>query len=107
MVATTPIPIERLLTPREVAVALSISIYTVRRMTRDGTLPSIRLNSKTIRYPADLLDELLSLAWLPFGLLIDATLGDRWATHYFIATLAAAIIVAVYTVGKQHGRRQH
>lgn len=42
----------RLLTAGELADALSVSVGTVRRMTRDGQIPAIRVRS-LVRYDLD------------------------------------------------------
>jgi excisionase family DNA binding protein len=58
MAATSPTATERLLTPREVAAALGVSVWTVRALTRSGVLPSVRLSRRTIRYRPSVLDTL-------------------------------------------------
>jgi excisionase family DNA binding protein len=41
---------ERLLNTREVAELLGVSVETVYHWTADGTLPSIRLTPRTLRF---------------------------------------------------------
>jgi len=50
---------ERLLTAREVADRLSVSVETVLRWARDGRLPSVQLSNRAVRFHRDDLD-----AWL-------------------------------------------
>jgi excisionase family DNA binding protein len=46
--------IEPLLTRREVAEALRLSLESVRRLTRSGALGSVRIGSRGVRYrPGD------------------------------------------------------
>lgn len=47
----------RLLTAREVAELLGVSIETTLRWVRSGKLPAIRLPSGAVRFSTDALDE--------------------------------------------------
>jgi excisionase family DNA binding protein len=50
---------ERLLTAREVADRLGLSVETVLRWAKRGRLPAIYLSSRAIRFPEDALDTWL------------------------------------------------
>lgn len=53
-----------LLTPREVARRLSVSLRTVYLWIGSGRLPSVRLSERCTRVPASAVDELVS-SWRP------------------------------------------
>lgn len=46
-----------LLTPKEVAVILKVSVKTIERRVNDGSIPHIKIGS-LIRIPADFLDKI-------------------------------------------------
>ena len=58
--ATQP---ERLLSPQQVSAQLAVSVRTVQRWLRDGSLPSKRLGSSR-RIPASALERLPSTPWI-------------------------------------------
>ncbi|MBE7156937.1 MAG: helix-turn-helix domain-containing protein [Rhodospirillales bacterium] len=52
MTSLAPYPPDALLTRRQVARWLAVSIATVKRMDRDGKLHPLKFNTRTIRYRA-------------------------------------------------------
>jgi hypothetical protein len=48
---------------------------------------------------------LLGLLWLPLGLVIAVTVGDHWASAYFISLFVVFAIVGAFVVGRDYGRR--
>ena len=51
---------DRLLTFKSTAELLSVHVNTVRRMTRDGRLPVVKLGWRVVRIPAKALDAILT-----------------------------------------------
>lgn len=49
------------LTPREVAELLKVSLRTVQRLTRARLLPHIRVGPRTVRYSAPAIEQLLGV----------------------------------------------
>jgi excisionase family DNA binding protein len=49
---TNPTDTSGYLTSADVARILRVSVWTVRRLTREGQLPAIRLSRKIVRYQA-------------------------------------------------------
>jgi excisionase family DNA binding protein len=47
-----------LLTQRQVAAQLGVSVPTVRRLTKSGVLPAVRLGKRSVRYRPETLDAL-------------------------------------------------
>ena len=52
---------ERLLTTKEVAETLRLSVFTVKRMLKSGVLPFVRMNRNVIRVREDDLQHLIQL----------------------------------------------
>jgi hypothetical protein len=60
-VASQPIPVERLLTTRQVAAILNVSIETVRKWRRRGIGPMfLKLDSGAVRYRLEEVQKYLS-----------------------------------------------
>lgn len=49
-----------LLTSREAAAALRLSLRTLQALTRDGTIPSVRIGPRTVRYRPEALTKWLA-----------------------------------------------
>ena len=52
---------ERLLTTKEVAETLRLSVFTVKRMLKSGVLPFVRMNRNVVRIREDDLQHLIQL----------------------------------------------
>ncbi len=52
---------EKLLTVKEVAEALTLSRFTIKRMLKTGVLPFVRINRNVVRIRAEDLERLIQL----------------------------------------------
>lgn len=57
MVTTTPAGERLLLRPPEAAARLSVSLRTLHRMVADGSLPTVRLHDRCLRFAVTTLEE--------------------------------------------------